>query len=137
MIRYLLHGILWGALTASLVWCIGCEVGSITKPSDIVFPTSNVSYTKQVQPFFDVTCNFAGCHNRSNPAANLSFSSYFDFMNRAGVVISGKAEQSLLIQVVDVSSPSARFHPASFQNNINQNHVNGLKTWIREGAKFN
>jgi hypothetical protein len=137
MTRYILHSILWSALTASLVWCVACDGSTITKPSDIVFPASNVSYTRHVQPLFDVTCNFSGCHNRTNPAANLSFSSYFDFMNRAGVVISGKAEQSLLIQIMDVSSPSSRFHPPSFQNSINQNHINGLKTWIREGAKFN
>jgi hypothetical protein len=121
----------------SSVYLASCGGSLLTDSSQIVFPDSNVSYRNHVQPLFDLTCTFAGCHGNSNPAAGISFTSYFGFINRTGLVIIGKAEQSLLAQILDPRFPVSRLHPPSFQTRITQNQIDGVRTWIQEGARLN
>jgi hypothetical protein len=129
-------------LSACAIWfaaslTASCSSGTATDSRSIVFPASGVSYQRHVQPFFDLSCTFAGCHNSQSPAAGVSFASYFGFIGRAGLVVSGRPEQSVLIQVVDTRLATARVHPRSFQDRITTNQIEGLKTWIREGAELN
>lgn len=140
VLLYCLTGcILGGAFSAATAFLLltSCSSGVVRSSQDIIFPSSNVSYQNHVQPFFDVTCAFAGCHSSFNPAGGLSLASYLDVMRRPGLVISGRPDQSLLIQVVDTQLPSSALHPFSFQQRITQNHITGLRTWIREGARLN
>jgi hypothetical protein len=108
----------------------------ITSPEQVVFPASNVSFSRHVQPFFAVTCNFAGCHNSRSQAGRVVLESYFDVVfTTPGLVIANNPEQSRLVQVIDLNGRIRAAHPLSFQPLINQNHIDGIKTWIREGAQ--
>lgn len=111
---------------------VACDTG-ITEPTDVVFPESNVSYTRHVQPLFDVSCNFSGCHNTTDRAGNLSLASYFDLIGRAGMVIPGDSARSLLVQVTSGRQP----HSTNLSYIISSAHARGVAVWVEEGALNN
>lgn len=106
---------------------------SITSPSEIIFPDSNVSYRNHVQPLFNLTCATAGCHDNSSRAGALALTSYNELMSATGVVIPKNPESSKLIQVFD----GRKYHPQAGINQVNGNQIQGLKKWIMEGANNN
>ena len=117
----------------------GCKDSGTTgpdeSPSNIIFPATDVSYAAHVQPLFNQTCALSGCHDdgpRPNP---LSLTSYENLMfNSLQVVVRGKPDKSVLILRVD--GRIAPRMPLS-RNPLNQNQINGLRTWIAEGALNN
>jgi hypothetical protein len=115
------------------VWSCGNQ---ITDPAQIVMPASNVSFERNILPLFNLTCNGSGCHSTDTRAGGVALTSYFEVVfNRPGLVVAGKPEQSLLAQIMDLAVAGRPLHIQSFQNRITQNHITGVKTWIREGAK--
>ncbi len=120
-------------LALSLQSCKNSLV-SASAASSIVFPATNVSYSKQVQPLFNISCAYSGCHDDQSQAGGLSLTSYFNLMDAPGVVIAKDTTHSILIQRVEGEGPI--MPPAGFSR-LNANQIKGLKTWIMEGANFN
>ncbi len=118
----------------------GCKgenpTGDEGSPSTIVFPPSNVSYQYQVQPLFNQACNFTGCHGSDAPPNLVKLTSWGDLMTTGGgtgVVVPGQPETSTL--VLRIEGRGARMPPSGLP--LNQNQINGIRTWIAEGAKNN
>ncbi|MCS6809062.1 MAG: hypothetical protein RML40_10190 [Bacteroidota bacterium] len=107
----------------------------ITDPAEIVIPSSNVSFERHVLPLFSLACNTTGCHNAHTRAGGVALTSYFDVVFATpGLVVAGKPEQSILMRVIDFTSRTRIPHRESFQSRITQNHIDGVRTWILEGA---
>jgi hypothetical protein len=105
--------------------------------SNIVFPDSLVSFSKQVEPLFQQTCVAAGCHGGSQPAANLNLQtdvwhSLIDYL--PPIVIPKNAATSLLI--LRIEGRIAPQMPLRSQP-LTANQITGVKRWIDEGAKPN
>ena len=105
--------------------------------SSIVFPDSNVSFSKQVEPLFLQTCIAGGCHGGSQPAANLNLEvdpwhSLIDYS--PAIVLPKNGTNSLLIIRLDGRVPPQM--PLRNQP-LTTNQINGVKKWIDEGAKYN
>lgn len=125
-----------------LAWCVlstpSCK-DEIADPSanPIVFPESNVSFTKHIEPLFQQRCALAGCHAGSNATAGLDLSipTYSKLMNhQPRLVISGASNNSLLAQRIDGRIiPQMPFN----RDPLNANQINGIKKWIDEGAMNN
>lgn len=129
-----------GILLAAFLGLCGCKdenpVGEDNSPSTIVFPSSGVSYQYQVQPLFNQACNFSGCHGSDAPPNLVKLTSWGDLLTSGsgtGVVVPGKPELSTL--VLRIEGQGARMPPTGFP--LNQNQINGIRTWIAEGAKNN
>ena len=110
-----------------------CDDSGTDNGNDIEFPEQNVSYSQHVQPYFNLYCATAGCHDNGTMAGGLSLTSYFNTTNNPGIVIPGDPDASVLIQKVDGRLPHEGFVPIV----INDNQLQGLKTWVAEGAKNN
>jgi hypothetical protein len=113
---------------------MGC--GKSSNPvssSDIVFPSSNISYSQSVQPLFYQECTFVGCHDDQSMAGGLSLTSWNSLMQPTGVVVRGNSNNSLLAQKIDGRLP----HNSPVQFSLTQNQITGIKKWIDEGAKNN
>lgn len=123
------------ALCAALVLSAlsSCGEDLLTDPKQVVFPDTNVSYQEHVQPFFNLTCTYSGCHSSGTRAGNLALTSYLEFIDSPGLIIEGKPDQSVLVQVLEGNLP----HVPSFQDRITENHVQGIRQWILEGALNN
>ncbi|MBM4168281.1 MAG: hypothetical protein FJ215_03890 [Ignavibacteria bacterium] len=121
-----------------LMCLIGCGDESVDPNlPEIVFPTSNVSYNRHVEPLFQRKCAFAGCHFGVNAARGLDLSppSYNRLRNyQPLLVFPGDATESYLIKKVDGRFPPRM--PLS-REPLNANQIEGLKKWINEGALNN
>ena len=118
----------------------GCKdanpVGEDGSPSNIIFPTSNISYSAQVQPLFNQACNYSGCHGSDAPPNLVKLTSWGEIMTTGagvGVVVPKEPDQSTL--VLRIEGRGARMPPSGLPLNLNQ--INGIRAWIVEGAMNN
>ncbi len=109
-----------------------CE-NSLSSLQDIVFPSEKVSYISQVEPFLRYTCSYSGCHGFS-AAGGIVLTDYFELYKTTGLIISGNPDQSLLIQIIENKIPHTTYFERS---QINSNHIQGMRTWVKEGALNN
>ena len=130
--------VLAGILAAAMAgWsCKGnAPTGPGGSPSTIIFPANGISYTAQVQPLFNQACNASGCHENGTQTTALVLTSYGGaVLTLPGVVVAGKPDASTLVLRIQ-GSVGARMPPGAYA--LNQNQVNGIRTWIVEGAKNN
>lgn len=130
------HGVVRTLLSACLVLCTlvcGCDTG-ITKPDQVTFPDSNVSWGHNVRLLFSVSCTFSGCHNGIDRAGGVSLEEYIDLFSVPGLVHPGDSTGSLLWQVVAERLP----HSAVLMPNLlSPRQAHGIAVWIQEGARNN
>lgn len=124
-----------GLLVCAALLMPACDGSTITEPQDVVFPDSNVSFRGQVLPFMAVSCGVGGCHGDVAPAAGISLTSYSTLMfGRPNLVVPGKPDESLIIQVLD----GRLVHPwGNLQTLVSAAQVKGMRKWISEGALNN
>lgn len=129
MIRRLLIGI---AIVLVGSFHAACTNSTVTESQEIVFPESNVSYRNHVDPFLTLACG--QCHGTINPAGDIVLTTYDGLLfSRPNLVVPGKPDESLLIQVLEL----VLNHPVGNLAGIPPNQVNGMRTWVEEGAEQN
>ncbi|MBU3741122.1 MAG: hypothetical protein FGM24_02435 [Candidatus Kapabacteria bacterium] len=112
----------------------GCSSGTVTDPSQIVFPERDVSFTQHVRPFLTLSCAFSGCHGDVNAGGGIRLTTYYAlFTDRANLVVPGAPDESLLIQTMDERIP----HRFDVMRRITADQLRGIRTWISEGALNN
>ena len=125
-------------LTAAWVGVIGiaitsCNSNTITDPSDVVFPDSNVSYRSHVLPLLSLSCAYIGCHNDESAAGNLRLTNYSAMFAHAGLIIPKYPDKSTLIQTIEGTLP----HRATYRQQFSTNQIKGMRIWVLEGANSN
>ncbi len=109
--------------------------------TNIVFPEEGkgeVSFFSHVQPLLKVKCATANCHSAEYAAGQRILTEYtFLFTGKnLGLIILGKPDESLLIQVMDGRNP----HLDNIRLGtgiITQNQLQGMRRWILDGAPNN
>jgi hypothetical protein len=126
--------LLWCAV-AALACAPGCK-DEVIEPASIVFPTSNVSYARHVQPLFNQACAFSGCHGGgAGQQSSLLLTSYDNVMfTTMKVVERNLPDQSILVQRIEgkIAPRMPLYRPA-----LETNQINGIRIWINEGALNN
>jgi len=115
-----------------------CKDNSVQQTSStVVFPSSNVSYGKQVEPLFLQVCAFPGCHGADTFDQNgFSLDTYDHLMfGTVKVVYARDTLNSPLVWSIEGRSGVARM-PLSLTP-LNSNQINGIKKWILENAQDN
>lgn len=139
----ILFQILSGLLVTSF-FIAGCKkddgiVGPDGSPSDVIFPPSNVSYSQHVQRLFNQTCALVGCHSSQEGPDALKLDNHYNavFQGVRGgrVIYPGSPETSPLVFRIEGRLPPRM--PPNTTNPLNQNQINGIRTWIAEGALNN
>ncbi len=119
----------------TFVFLIGCkDQGTNIDSTEI--PSSNVSYSQYIQPVFDNKCNNSGCHEDASRAGGLSLTSWANTTSDPGVVFPGKPETSRLIWAIQNQAGINPMPPYGYAG-LTKNQIDGIKTWIQEGAKNN
>ena len=117
----------------SIVFNYGCkDTINANDLNNIVIPSSNVSYSKYIQPVLNLYCATSGCHDESG-AGGISLTTWAGTTADKSVVFPGKPENSSLVWVMEGKVPQ---HPTLLYN-LNANQIQGVKTWITEGAQNN
>ncbi|MGE5400602.1 MAG: c-type cytochrome domain-containing protein [Ignavibacteriales bacterium] len=130
------YNILLICIFFGFVIAVGCK-DTVTN-SDIdskVIPSSNVSYNEHIQPLFEVKCNNAGCHDDSKRAAGLSLTSYQNTMSDPTMIVPGSPDNSRLVWAIRPGA-STPMPPLNYPQ-LTKNQLDGIVTWIKEGAKAN
>ena len=97
--------------------------------NNVVIPSSNVSYSKYIQPVLNLYCATSGCHDGTG-GGGISFTTYANTIASYDVVAAYHPETSHLVWVIE---GKVALHP-NLLYNMNANQLQGIKTWIAEGA---
>ena len=116
------------------VFLISCDDWGSNINEVPIFPEKNVSFQDHVQPYMMISCSFAGCHSDYSMAGGFRMTTYFSYFEKGELITIGKPELSLLALIMDGTFPHVEPLP---RNYITDNSIEGIKTWIREGAKNN
>jgi hypothetical protein len=101
--------------------------------NNIVMPDSNVSYAKHIAPVFEVKC--VPCHNNNGrQEAGLDLSSWTGVTADPSIVARGSDSTSILVWTIEGFPPYPLMPPTG---KMIDNHIDGIRTWIREGALNN
>jgi hypothetical protein len=103
--------------------------------TDVDIPDSNVSYPEHIQPIFNNHCNNSTCHNNEDRAAGVSLTSYAELFSSPFLVIPYSPDESKLFQVIEGKSVTIMPPPYGNSYPLSDNQIEGIKTWIEEGAE--
>lgn len=120
-----------------LVIFVACE--DTLSPNDIdsvIIPDKNVSYSQYIQPVLTIHCSNSGCHDDVTRAGDYSVTNWANVVY-PGVVDPGNVETSRLVWRIEGLGVPIMPPVNSNVLLLNPNQVNGIKTWIKEGAKNN
>lgn len=99
---------------------------------NLIMPDSNVSYKVHIAPVFEVKC--VPCHNSSRSEAGLDLSSWVNATRDPSIIFPGSDSTSILVYSIEKIPPYAPMPPGEW---LKRNHIDGIRTWIREGALNN
>ncbi|MDA3861245.1 MAG: hypothetical protein PF445_08455 [Melioribacteraceae bacterium] len=120
-----------------IIVLIGCDDTLTANDLDnIVIPDKDVSYNEYIQPVLNVKCSTSGCHDDGTRAGDYSVTNWANVVF-PGIVNPGNVETSRLVWRIE--GLGVEFMPpiGSVVLPLTKNQVDGIKTWIREGAKNN
>ncbi len=136
MMRLLLYFLFFDFILLVSSGLISCKDTQTNPSLEIVFPNSNISFSKQVGPLFQQKCTASPCHGGDTPAAglNLEYPSFTALMNHIPTLVVRLDTNCLLMERLDGHLPQM---PPPKSPQLNQNQINGVKKWIEEGAIYN
>lgn len=103
-----------------------CEYEWIV-PDDPEMPDV-ISYSNNIQPLFDRSCNASGCHSSGGPSPNLSAEVSYNELLGGGYVNVDDPESSTLYTSVRFGSMKAHAQPGDAAY---------ILKWIEQGAQNN
>ncbi|MGD8307434.1 MAG: hypothetical protein PVF17_12330 [Ignavibacteria bacterium] len=99
-----------------------------------IIPESNVSYSKDLAPVFELKC--VGCHGPSKTEGGLNLSSW-TYIVSPGLVTPGDEDASPIIWYIE-RQPGFEMPPLDTPiRPFTLDQIRGVKTWIDEGALNN
>jgi hypothetical protein len=119
--------------TSLILFAQSCDDSLTNSEIDnIVMPDSNVSYSRHIAPVFEFRC--VQCHNSSRKEAGLDLSSWLDATSDPRIIARGSDTTSVLVWAIEGIQSTPLMPP---QGRMKENHIQGIRTWIREGALNN
>jgi len=122
-------------LVFSSIIYVGCD-DSITV-ADIdnrEIPDSNVSYSKDIAPIFELKC--VTCHGNGRLDAGLDLTDWSQFVD-GRIIVPLEPDNSILVWTIEARPGFPAMPPPNFSVPLTIVQIRGVKTWIDEGAKNN
>lgn len=114
---------------------VSCE-GKINEIDNIEIPKSNVSFSEHLKIPIERKCAAYGCHDLETAAAGYQLIGYHN-ITQPGLVDKTSPETSLLVWVINGTSPVQMPPIGALTAPLTKAQVDGIITWIREGALDN
>ena len=113
----------------------GCDDTLTTEQIDnIVMPDSNVSYADHIAIVFELKC--VSCHSPSLREGGVDLSTHSAIIADPRIVFPGSDSTSVLVWTIEYRAGFSPMPPLQYPGLV-PNHIKGVRTWIREGAKNN
>jgi hypothetical protein len=108
---------------------IACTYDEVLPPD--LDPGEEISFSQDILPIFDRSCNGAGCHNGSGPPPDLRPANAYDALWTGGYIMLETPDQSdLYLWMTNVKGPMP-----PLATNPTDNAV--VLQWITQGAENN
>lgn len=101
-----------------------------------VIPSSNVSYQEYIQPVFTTKCAMSGCHDDRTQSGGIALTSYGYATASYSMIAPGLPANSKVVWAIE-GNGARLMPPLGVVNPLTKNQIEGIKTWIKEGAKNN
>jgi hypothetical protein len=111
------------------------DTNNITDIDSKIIPAANVSYNQYIQPVLTAKCARAGCHDDQSSAGGLSLTSHSATTANYLVVAPGIPQNSKLVWSIE--GTGGKLMPPVGYPILTKNQIDGIKIWIKEGAKNN
>ena len=111
------------------------DTNNPAKLDSTIIPSKNVSFSKYIYPVFNQRCNSVGCHDDESQAAGISLTTWSNVVRDYLVVAPGDPQNSRLVWAIEGNG--AQLMPPIGSYGLTTNQIDGIKTWIKEGAKNN
>lgn len=121
-------------LAAGALWSCKDTVTGLNG-EDIVFPdTGLVSYSRHVQPLFNLKCAFSGCHGADTyQLRGWDLTEWGRFVIRGqDIVVPGNPDLSRLNRAVEGQTPGKEMPRGNYP--LPRNQIDGLRRWVLQGA---
>lgn len=100
-----------------------------------IIPESEVSFSEHIYPVLNAKCAFAGCHEDQTSAGNFSVTTWSNVVADPQIVFPYFPNNSKLIWAIEWTG-SSPMPPVGYPY-LTQNQIEGITTWVLEGAKNN
>jgi len=118
-------------ISGMILFLIGCYKDKTlpSKPAEI---TRTVTFSGDIIPIFNKSCNISGCHSAGGQVPNLTAANAYNSLTVGSYYNTNDPESSLLyLKVTGQDSPPM---PPS---GVNQDYAALILAWITQGAKNN
>ena len=116
----------------------GCkDTITATEVDNRVMPQSNISFSADLQPVFQLKCANSGCHDDGTMAGGLSLTSCTNAKSDPGAIAPYSSKTSRLVWAVEGQAGIQPMPPVGINKPFTAEQDRGLKKWIDEGAKCN
>lgn len=111
---------------------------TVENVDDRDIPLTNVSFSQDIYPIFQVKCAFSGCHAGPNPADGIDLSTWANVTANPNIVFPGEPDLSRLVWSIENRAGISPMPPVGYAKPVTTDkQLPGIKTWIKEGAKDN
>lgn len=119
-------------LTSGVIFFIaGCYKGA-TVVTDTPAITRTVSFSQDIIPIFNKSCNTSGCHSTGGQSPNLSASTAYNSLNIGNYISKSTPESSIIY--LKMTGKRGTPMPVS---GINKDYNALILAWIKQGANNN
>ncbi|MBN2571034.1 MAG: hypothetical protein JXA68_02805 [Ignavibacteriales bacterium] len=103
---------------------------------NIIIPSNNVSYIEYIQPVFNIKCTT--CHDGQSNETNLDLTTWAGVRADASIVVPYYPQNSKLVWSIERVTGYLPMPPLNAPvRPLTVNQIEGIKTWITEGAQYN
>lgn len=114
---------------------LGCDDSiTVNDVDNREMPDSNVSFSKDIAPIFELKC--VSCHGNGRLDAGLDLTDWSRFVD-GRIVVPTEADNSVLVWTIEWRAGFPLMPPPNFSVPLTAEQIRGVKTWIDEGAKNN
>ncbi len=110
---------------------------TVQNVDDKPIPASNVSFSQHIYPVLQVKCAFSGCHASPNPSNGINLSTWSNVTADPNIVFPGEPDLSRLVWSIEGRSGISPMPPVGYSRPVTAKQLQGIKTWIDEGALDN
>lgn len=106
---------------------VSCEY---EHPEDeIIIPGYTVSFSKEIIPYFNASCNMSGCHSAGGIKPDLTPANAYTSLFAHNQIDTISPENSILYKKIKTGGSMSNYSTTS--------KTNMVLTWIKQGAKNN
>ncbi len=130
---------LFSFIIISILFLQGCDdTLTVENVDNKPIPADSVSFAQHIYPVFQVKCAFSGCHSQPNPSDGIDLSTWAGVTADPNIVFPGEPDLSRLVWTIDPSiSGVSKMPPIGYARPVTPDQIQGIRTWISEGALDN